>query len=272
MAEILMLNLGDEIIPMPPTEDDLPYEDGIPMESQRHQLQMELLKETLDAHWRDRDDVYVAANMGVYYGIEQAKRQDFRAPDFFFVLGTTKRVRKSWVIWQEEKAPDFVIELLSGSTAAADRGIKKQIYQDVMRVWEYVMFDVQTGEAEAYRMNTIPQNGAGTTNSTNGASSRHYITVPLNETTPFVSSQTRVGLRLWEGMYGGVSGVWLRWFDTRTKLLLPTGWERATEEEKRTEQERKRAEQERKRADSAEARAAALAAKFRELGIDPDAV
>jgi Uma2 family endonuclease len=37
------------------------------------------------------------------------------------VLDVPRRERKSWVVWEEEKAPDVVIELLSESTAKKDK-------------------------------------------------------------------------------------------------------------------------------------------------------
>ncbi len=44
---------------LPPTQDGLPYDDGVPMESQRHKLQMDLLIDAL-IPWLDaREDGYV---------------------------------------------------------------------------------------------------------------------------------------------------------------------------------------------------------------------
>ena len=68
--------------------------------------------------------------MFVYFSTAQLKNQDFKGPDFFAVLGVPKGERKSWVTWEEGKAPDVVIELLSESTAQIDKTEKKQIYQD----------------------------------------------------------------------------------------------------------------------------------------------
>ena len=50
-----------------PTEDDLPYDDGEPMETARHRDQMILLIESLKAYWSDRQDYYVGGNMFVHY-------------------------------------------------------------------------------------------------------------------------------------------------------------------------------------------------------------
>ncbi len=107
-------------IPLPPTEDELPCDDGIPMETQRHKMQMDLLLDTLQPWLDQREDGYIGGNMFIYFSTEQVKNQDFRGPDFFAVLGVPKRERKSWVVWEEGKAPNVVIELLSESTSNED--------------------------------------------------------------------------------------------------------------------------------------------------------
>ncbi len=103
------------------TEDDLPSSDGIPMETQRHYAQMVLLIQSLKDYWKERQDCYVAGDMFVYFSPHQVKNEDFRGPDVFAVQGVSKRERKSWVVWQEGKSPDVVIELMSESTATFDK-------------------------------------------------------------------------------------------------------------------------------------------------------
>ena len=84
-----LLPLGENGFPegveVPPTEDELPYSDGEPMESNKHHLQMVLLIQTLEQYYTSlgRDDVAVHGNMAVYFSIEQAQKQNFCAPDFF---------------------------------------------------------------------------------------------------------------------------------------------------------------------------------------------
>jgi hypothetical protein len=46
-----------------PTEDELPYDDGMPMETQRHALQLQLLIDPLRLHWTEQQDVYVGGHM-----------------------------------------------------------------------------------------------------------------------------------------------------------------------------------------------------------------
>ena len=42
-------------------------------------------------------------------------------PDVFVVVGATKRKRISYQLWEEPRAPDFVLEVTSGSTRAEDQ-------------------------------------------------------------------------------------------------------------------------------------------------------
>jgi len=69
-------------------------------------------------------------------------------------------------------------------------------------------------------------------------------------------------LGIWSGERLGQTINWLRWWDSQGNLLLWSS-EQAEYERLRAEHERQRAEQERQRADL-------LAAKLRELNVDPD--
>ena len=250
-----------EGVEMPPTEDELPYSDGRPMESEKHALQMTLLIQTLSNYYNEqgRADVAVYGNMGIYYSLEQAEKQNFRAPDFFVVLGAKeRRFRKSWVVWQEGRTPNLVIELLSESTKSSDRGIKKDIYQDVMHVPEYILHDVVDNTFEAFRL-------AKTDEDTH----LHYESIPVVASASFdavfVSEELGLELVLWEGEFEYKWDFWLRWRNPDTGEILPTGREVARQHYKRAEQESERAEQ-------ASQRAERLAEKLRALGINPDTV
>src|SRR6266516_1439857 len=93
--------------PTPPRSDQLIYDDGEPLETARHRQQMEVLIQSLEWAWADRKDFYAGGNMFLYFSETQAKRNDFRGPDFFVVLGTDRRERRAWIVWEEGgKAPD----------------------------------------------------------------------------------------------------------------------------------------------------------------------
>jgi hypothetical protein len=59
----------------------------------------------------------------------------------FVVKGVAKRERRNFLTWQEGKGPDLVIDLTSASTREEDQEDKFQLYQDVLQVREYFLFD-----------------------------------------------------------------------------------------------------------------------------------
>ena len=129
------------------------YSDEPPLETYLHLQQMMLLIKCLDWLWRDRQDFFAAGNLTIYYSPQQKKSEKFRGPDFFVVLGTERKPRKSWVVWEEEgKYPNVIIEILSPKTAKSDRGLKKQIYQDTFRTADYFWFDPDTLEFQGFQL------------------------------------------------------------------------------------------------------------------------
>jgi Uma2 family endonuclease len=134
-----------------PPGDLLSYEP--PMETYLHLQQMILLLKCLEWWWRDRSDFFAAGNLTIYCSPQQRKSEFFRGPDFFVVLGTERKPRQSWVVWQEGgQYPHVVIEILSDSTAETDRGLKKQIYQDIFRTPDYFWFDPNSFEFQGFQL------------------------------------------------------------------------------------------------------------------------
>ncbi len=138
--EIMADNPGALLFPPSDLLSDEP-----PLETYLHLQQMMLLLKSLDWWWRDRNDFFSAGNLTVYYSPRQRRAEDFRGPDFFVVLQTERQPRKSWVVWEEDgKYPNVIVEILSETTAATDKGLKKQIYQDSFRTPDYFWFDPDT--------------------------------------------------------------------------------------------------------------------------------
>jgi len=239
-------------IQLPPTEAELPYDDGIPMESARHKAQMDLLIDALLPWLGEREDGFIGGNMFVYYSLAQVRNQDFKGPDFFAVLGVPQGERRSWVVWQEGKAPDVVIELLSTSTASTDKNEKKLIYQNQMRVPEYFWYDPFN-----------PEDLAGFS-----LDKGVYQPIAVNAQNQLVSQSLRLGLQLWPGNYKGINATWLRWV-TLEGDLLPTP---AEQEHQRAEQEHQRAEQERRRADNAHSQLLQTARNLLNTGMNLEQV
>ena len=234
-----------------PTQDDLPYDDNENMETLRHKYQMDLLLETIYPWVEKREDGFVGGNMFVYFSQAQVKNYDYKGPDFFCVLDVPKKERKSWVVWEEGKAPDVVIELLSESTANYDKNGKKLIYQNRLRVPEYFWYDPFNSDDWA------------------GFSLSKGVYQPLTPDSDnrYISEQLQLALVRWQGVYRDIDTTWLRW-QTLEGDLLPTDKEVSEQEKLRAEQEKLRAEQEKIRADEAEREIARLRELLRNAGID----
>ena len=112
------------------------------LETDLHLQQIILLLSCLERLWLDKNDYYAAGNLTIYFSDQEVKTHDYRGPDFFVVLDTIKRPRKSWVVWLEEyKYPNLIVEILSESTAKVDRGEKKELYQNRFHTPNYFWFE-----------------------------------------------------------------------------------------------------------------------------------
>lgn len=216
------------------------YSDEPPLETELHLEEIILLLKCLKWLWRDRTDFYAAGNLTIYYSSKKLKNEDFRGPDFFVVLDTERKTRKSWTIWEENgKYPNLILEILSPSTANTDKDFKKKLYQNTFRTPDYFWFDPETLEFAGFHL-------------VDGT----YQPLQPNAQGHLWSQQ----LGLYLGVYQGL----VRFF-TPDGQLVPTPEESAEQQAQRAEQERERAEQQAQRAER-------LAAKLRELNIDPDTI
>jgi Uma2 family endonuclease len=119
---------------------EYPTGDGKPMaETEIHRDDMVDLIQTLKEHFAAEPMICVSGNMLMFY--EEGNRRKHVSPDVFVVRGIEKKLRENYLIWQEGKAPDVVIELTSKSTKHEDLVKKRAIYRDVLQVSEYFLFD-----------------------------------------------------------------------------------------------------------------------------------
>lgn len=119
---------------------DYPTSDGRPMsETDKHRKNMTDLIETLDGWYADDEMVYVSGNLFVYY--KRGDRHKHVSPDLLVSKGVKKHLRDYYLVWEEGKGPDLVIELTSQSTREEDVDDKFAIYRDILRVPEYFLFD-----------------------------------------------------------------------------------------------------------------------------------
>ena len=126
-----------------PDATDYPSSDGLPMAENESQFWPILyVGSALDRYYQDREDVYVVGNLLLYYQEGNPREGDFGksvSPDLMVVFGAPKHVRSSYRLWEEPKAPDFVLEIASGSTYRTDRGGKRDVYagMGVSEYWQY---------------------------------------------------------------------------------------------------------------------------------------
>ncbi len=268
--------------PTPPT--DLIFDDGEPLESNRHRIAMNVLIRSAQQALLARPDSFVGGNMFVYYSSQQVMNRDFRGPDFLAVLGVEPdRERKGWVVWEESgRYPDVIIELLSPSTAAVDRGVKKDLYEQTFRTPDYFVFDPFDPTALAgWRLDLA----------------HGYQPLTANDRGWLWCETLQLWLGTWEGVIDrepiNSSCAWLRFYTPQGDLvLLPEeaaqqqaeqaqqqaeqAQQRAEQAQQQAEQAQQQAEQAQQQAEQAEQqaeqekqRAERLAAKLREVGIDP---
>jgi Uma2 family endonuclease len=199
------------------------------METEPHRLQMELLIDTLRPWLASHGGGYVSGNMFMYFSPVRSREEDVLGPDVFVVLGVPDYERKKWVVWEESKGPDVVIELLSSSTAQHDQDQKKRIYQDRLQVPEYFWFDPwNTDDWAGFEL------VAG-----------RYRKMATKANTRLLSKKLGLMLVRWQGVHKNRERTWLRWATLDGKLL-PTAQESADKAEHRAAAEslaRQQAEQ-----------------------------
>ena len=195
-----------------------PESDGKPMaETERHRDLMIDFIQMLKHHFRNVDDVCISGNMFMYY--EEGNRNKSVAPDVFVAFGVGKKQRRTYRIWEEGRAPDFVLEVASPNTFRDDMRKKKDLYETELQVKEYFIYD-PLGEIVpsfvGYRLND----------------GRYQEILFANDR---LTSEV-LGLELGEN-----DGI-LRLFDPTTSEWLPTDTERAENAETRAENAETRAE------------------------------
>ncbi len=239
-----------------PTMYDLPSEDaeemGLP--DKFHDLQPRLLSETcLPA----AEDFFIGIDLNLYYDVKHTGW--YKRPDWFLVLGTSdskfqSELRLSYVIWQEGLTPFLMVELLSPGTEAEDLGqtlrvvgrppTKWQVYEQILRVPYYAVFDRYSNQFRMFCLQGI-----------------QYVELAISGQ-GFWFDVLALGLGVWTGVYKGVEGQWLCWYDAAGNWVLSEG-ERVLKAAQRADDAEQLMDRERQRADL-------LAAKLRELGVDVD--
>ena len=216
-----------------------PDDDGQPMSDNTLQFKwIVLIKEGLETLFRHDPNVFVAGDL-LWYP-EEGKPKVRQAPDVMVVLGRPKRERGSYKQWEEDGiAPQVVFEVLSPGNRL-DEMLRKFRFYEKYGVEEYYIYDPDDGSLIGWR---------------GGDGGLEEIT----EMNGHVSQ--RLGVRFEPGE--GPNNLRIIGADGQPFLTHQELMEQAEAERQRAEAERQRAEAERQRAER-------LAAKLRELGIEPD--
>ena len=118
-----------------------PESDGKPIgETPIHRVNLCGLIEMLQDYYEDDPSLYISGNMFLYF--VEADPRKVVCPDVFLAFGVGNRTRNIYCTWLEGgKGPDLVVELTSPKTKKEDAGKKFLIYQDILQVPEYFLFD-----------------------------------------------------------------------------------------------------------------------------------
>lgn len=235
-----------------PTMYDLPSEDptepGLP--DQFHLLQPRLLDETFAPEGYDEANIFTGSDLNLYYDVRQTNW--YKRPDWFGVVGVDqlyekRDLRMSYVIWQEGVSPVVAVELISPGTEKEDLGqalrdadqppTKWEIYERILRIPYYVVYDRYTEQLRAFQLQ-----------------GSRYEPVEIPENKLWIED-LGIGLGLWQGEYQGINRHWLRWGDRqnnwipcKSEMISQSEQDLATEKEKN----------------------ARLTAQLRALGIEPE--
>ncbi|CAN2041427.1 putative restriction endonuclease domain-containing protein [Candidatus Magnetomoraceae bacterium gMMP-15] len=219
-----------------------PESDGEPMgETGFHVRASMYLYGALSQYFIDRKDIYVAANMFLYY--EKRNPRANKVPDVMVIKGVDNYERRTFKIWEENAIPCVIFEITSKSTAIEDLMNKSKLYES-LRVSEYFLFDPLGEYLESALIGFRLKNNV-------------YLPINLDSNGRLFSKELGVFLTIESNI--------LRIIDAKTNNLIPSlneaimliGQEaqRAEQETKRAEQEAQRAEQEAQRAEQEAQRA-----------------
>ncbi|MGF1600994.1 MAG: Uma2 family endonuclease [Thermosynechococcaceae cyanobacterium] len=246
-----------------PDHTQLPESDGTFVKNfQEHPQSLLLtsaLRPILDVLHPDRQYA-IGQDCGIYWHLTDPPERGAEAPDWFYVPNVPPLLngerRRSYVMWKEIIAPLIAIEFVSGdgseerdatSPSESDPPGKFWVYEQAIRIPFYAIYEVNKASVEVYEL----------------IGSRYQQCEP-NERGHYSIPPLQAELGIWQGEYLGQNLPWLRWWDC-VGNILPIADERADQATQWAAQESRRANQEAQRANR-------LAAKLKELGIDPDSI
>ncbi|AFZ05335.1 protein of unknown function DUF820 [Oscillatoria nigro-viridis PCC 7112] len=236
-----------------PDHTQLPDSDGTFVKNFQEHPQSLILTDSIGQILQQRhpDGQYaIGQDCGIYWRETEPPEKGAEAPDWFYVPNVPPnidgQIRRSYVLWREHIAPLIALEFASGNgdeerdslrdsfasrtpLSRSDEGMvtkpgKFWVYERVMRIPYYGIYQVNNGRLEVYRL-----------------IDGFYQLLELNQRGHFPIAPLGLELGLWQGSYQNQTMLWLRWWDEEGNLLS-IGDERAQLERLRGEQQRERAE------------------------------
>jgi len=268
--------------PRLPTHKDLPETDGtVPTNFHQH-IQSGLfsgcIRPLLGRLFPDGRFI-VGNDSFIYWRMTDPPTRGAKAPDWFLVLGVEPMLegewRRSYVLWQEVISPLIVVEYFSGDGAEErDRTPfegKFWVYEKGIKATYYAILDGMRGTLDLHA-----RHGDG------------YRPVQANAAGRYPIPELGVELGLWHATLEGTTGWYMRPWDAATGEMLPSHdedrarvgeAERVADDMRRdlaaeaeqTLRARRDADDARRQTDEARGLADRLAARLRELGVDPAA-
>ena len=111
-------------------------------ETSAHYLLIAELMQMLRMHLKSRSDVFLTANMNVYF--VEGDPHKWVAPDILIAFGVPNRDRNVYKCWAEGVFPQVVIEVASERTWKSDLNEKLKLYEK-LGVEEYYVLDGESG-------------------------------------------------------------------------------------------------------------------------------
>lgn len=237
-----------------PSAAELPDSDDKPVDNELQNLIPNLLEAILSLAWAERGDWFFGVDMGIYY----APNKPAIVPDGFLSLGVkrviSKEGRLSYVLWEEnEIVPILALEVIS-KTYGGEYEEKQNIYAELGILYYIVYFPNRPKRSKkpAFKVYQLIED--------------KYVSL---EGEPVWLPEIGLAIGRDEGTYLARTREWLYWYD-RQGNRLPTQEELTIQQQQRAVQAEQRAAQVEQQAEIERQRADRLAAKLREMGIDPE--
>ncbi len=226
-----------------PSAEDLPDSDDTPVDNELQDLIPTLLKAMLALIWSEKMDWFFGVDMGIYYHPDEPAI----VPDGFLSVGVPRIIdsdlRLSYVLWEEQKVPILVLEIVS-QKRRKEYTQKKEDYAQ-MGVLYYVIYNPlrkRKPRLEVYQLEKGDYQ--------------------LLEGEPVWLSEIGLGIGKETGIYQGIEREWLYWYDEQENRYLTP--------EERVQEAQQQALAARRQAQEAQQRAQQLEERLRSLGIDPN--